>query len=97
MKFFFNHKRQVELEEIYKLVENHKLWTMEMVHAIPLYPYSEELNEKWLSNSNELTVWPVYSAGGYSTDFVECKNKEEAYYELYYSLNNSLYEQYHDL
>jgi len=96
MKFFFNHKKQVELEEHYQLVELRRYWTEEMVRRIPIYPYSEELNEKWL-NSNELSVWPVYDACGYSGDFIECKDKNQAYNELLYSLNNNLYERYHDL
>lgn len=96
MKFFFNHKKQVELEERYQLVELRRFWTEEMVRMIPIYPYSEELNEKWL-NSSELSVWPVYDTCGYSGDFIECKDKNQAYNELLYSLNNNLYERYHDL
>ena len=58
--------------------------------------FTQDLNEKWL-NSNELSVWPVYDTCGYSGDFIECKDKNQAYNELLYSLNNNLYERYHDL
>lgn len=98
MKYFFNHKRQVEIEELYRLRENRAFYTLELVKRIPIYEYTDELEANWLIyEGDELTVWPVYAVGGFSWEFGEFKNKEEAYKELLDILNTGLYEMYHDL
>lgn len=98
MKYFFNHKRQVEIEELHKLREDCSFYTLELVKRIPIYEHTDELEAKWLADeSNGLTVWPVYVAGGFSWEFGDFKNKEEAYKELLNILNIGLYEMYHDL
>ena len=98
MKYFFNHKRQVEIEELYRLRENRAFYSLGLVKRIPIYEYTDELEAKWLvDESNELTVWPIYAADGFSWEFGDFKNKEEAYKELLAILNIGLYEMYHDL
>lgn len=97
MKYFFDHRRQVEIEELHELRENRAFYTLELVKRIPIYEHTDELEEKWLTNeSDELTVWPV-TAGGFSWEFGDFKNKEEAYRELLDILNFDLYQLYHDL
>lgn len=95
MKFFYNMAKKWQVAELNQLEENREYFTEEMIRQIPVYPWSQKLEEEWLSDNSNL--WPVEPAGSSRDQFFECESAEEARREMFYRFNNSLYEQYHDL
>jgi hypothetical protein len=95
MKFFYNGKVKEQIRELNEIEEREFYYTKEMIQRIPVYPWTKELEQEWLSGHSNL--WPVEPAGFSWERFADCKNIEEAREEMFYAFNNSLYEYYHDL
>ena len=90
MKFYFN-MRDEDLKP-----ENETYWNEKTIRMIRIYPATNKLDNEWLTNEFS-SLWPVYDACEYSTEFVECKDKDAAYDELLNALNTSIYERINDI
>lgn len=90
MKFYFN------MQDEDRKPEGEIYWTEDSIRLIRIYPATPKLDDEWMNNEKS-PLWPVYECGGFSTNAMECKDKEHAYKELLISLNNSIYEEINDL
>jgi len=90
MKFYFN------MRDEDKKPENETYWTEDTIRLIRIYPATTKLDDEWMNNP-DTWLWPVWECSDFSTNAMECKDKEHAYKELMYSLNNNIYERINDL
>ena len=79
-----------------KLPKGETYWTNESIRKIRIYPATAKLHDEWCNNPDS-AIWPVYDTSGYSTEAVECKDKDAAYCELLLALNNDIYAELHDI
>ena len=90
MKFYF------DMRDEDKKPAGETYWTEESIRLIKLYPATPKLDNEWMNNPDSW-LWCVYEATDFSTNPMECKDKDHAYRELCYSLNKNIYERINDL
>lgn len=91
MKYYYN------MQDTYHHLGN-EYWTADEVRSIRLIPVNDNENGETLIDDSHYCLWPVYDCDhGYSWDFVDCKDEDEAYDFLLRSLNTSVYEYLHDI
>ena len=80
----------------------YEFWTEEQVRKIRLYPlnkpdaWAEEATAR-MEKEDGLSLWCVHENCGDDTIPVDCKDTDEAYENLMWALNKSVYEYVNDI